>query len=223
MSGQGDFTMSKAIIVIGIHQEELAFGEQVVELLDGSGIDVLRIEQGLSSRKPVFDDLFYYTTQHQEIYLQLRQQIKKKCDLLIDLHSGINESGACADIFCKHVNMLDCLKTVFKKRSNIHRPLPRPIRLTRIVENSERIDEPAEGNEEPYTKIRDPKIRNQGYPVCLTVIPQAVWASKNFIYVGLEIYLPGPNTGTMEDWRFTAKIVESVLKCYRSLRSNPPG
>ncbi len=107
------FTMSKAIIVIGIHQEELAFGERVVELLDGSGIDVLRIEQGLSSRRPVFDDLFYYTTQHQEIYLQLRQQIKKRCDLLIDLHSGINESGACADIFCKHVNMLDCLKTVY--------------------------------------------------------------------------------------------------------------
>ena len=200
--------MSKAIIVIGIHQEELAFGERVVELLDGSGIDVLRIEQGLSSKKPVFDDLFYYTTQHQEIYLQLRQQIKKRCALLIDLHSGINESGACADIFCKHVNMLDCLKTVFKKCSNIHSPLPGPIRLTRIIEHSE--------------EILDTKIRNQGYPVCLTVIPQAVWASKAFIYVGLEIYLPEPNAGTMEDWRFTAEIVESILKCDESLRSNLP-
>lgn len=213
MSGQDDLTMSKAIIVIGIHQEELAFGEQVVELLDGSGIDVLRIEQGLSSKKPVFDDLFYYTTQHQEIYLQLRQQIKKRCALLIDLHSGINESGACADIFCKHVNMLDCMKTVFKKCSNIHGPLPGPIRLTRIIENFE--------EEEPDPKIRNPKIRNQGYPVCLTVIPQSVWASKHFIYVGLEIYLPRPNTGTMKDWRFTAKIVEFILKCDRSLRSNP--
>ncbi len=200
--------MSKAIIVIGIHQEELAFGERVVELLDGSGIDVLRIEHGLPSRKPVFDDLFYYTTRHQEIYFQLRQQIKKRYDLLIDLHSGINESGACADIFCKHVNMLDCLKTVSKKCSNIHCPLPGPIRLIRIIEDSEKIDDLAEGNED-----WDTKIRNQGYPVCLTVIPRAVWASKVFIYVGLEIYLPRPDSGTIEDWQFAAEIVESILKC----------
>ena len=84
----------------------------MVELLNGSGIEVLRIEQGLTSRKPVFDDLFYYTTRHQEIYLQLRQQIKKRYDLLIDLHSGINESGTCADIFCKHVDLLDCMASI---------------------------------------------------------------------------------------------------------------
>ncbi len=119
--------------------------------------------------------------------------------------------------------MLDCLKTVYKKCSNIHSPLPGPIRLTRIIENSEEIDDLSEGNKELDTKIRNTKIRNQGYPVCLTVIPQAVWASKAFIYVGLEIYLPEPNAGTMEDWRFTAEIVESVLKCDQSLRSNPPG
>ena len=208
--------MSKAILVIGIHKEELAFGERVVELLDGSGIDVLRIEQGLSSKKPVFDDLFYYTTRHQEIYLQLRQQVKKRYDLLIDLHSGINESGACAEIFCKHVDLLDCLKTVSKKCSDIHCPLSGPIRLTRIIEDSGKIDDPAERNEEMDTKIRE-----QEYPFCLTVIPQAVWASQDFIYVGLEIYLPRPDAGTMEDWRFTAEIVGSILKCGQSLRSNP--
>ena len=65
-------------------------------------------------------------------------------------------------------------------------------------------------------------IRNQGYPACLTVIPRAVWASKDFIYVGLEIYLPRPDAGTMEDWRFTKEIVESILKCDESLRSNLP-
>ncbi len=209
--------MSKVILVIGIHREELAFGERVAELLEESGIDVLRIEQGLSSKKPVFDDLFYYTTRHQEIYLQLRQQVKKRYDLLIDLHSGINEPGACAEIFCKHVDLLDCLKTVSKKCSNIRCPLPGPIRLTRIIEDSEKIDDPAEGNEEMDTKIRD-----QGYPFCLTVIPKAVWASKDFIYVGLEIYLPRPDAGTMEDWQFTAEIVESILKCDESLRNNPP-
>ena len=207
--------MSKAIIVIGIHREELAFGERVAELLEESGIEVLRIEQGLSGKNPVFDDLFYYTTQHQEIYLQLRQQIKKRYDLLIDLHSGINESGACADIFCKHVDLLNCLKTVSKKCSNIRCALPGPIRLTRIIENSEEIDDTAEGNKET-----DTKIRVQGYPVCLTVIPQAVWASKDFIYVGLEIYLPRPDAGTMEDWQFTKEIVESILKCDEFLRSN---
>lgn len=210
--------MSKAIIVIGIHQEELAFGERVAELLDGSMISVLRIEQGLSNKKPIFDDLFYYTTQHQEIYLRLRQQVKKKYDLLIDLHSGINESGACADIFCKHVNMLDCLKTVSKQCSNIHCSLPEPIRLIRIIEDSERTHDPNAGQEEP-----DGKTPQNIYPICRTVIPQAIWASKDFVYVGLEIYLPRPDAGTMEDWRFTAEIVECILKCDESLKSNSPG
>jgi hypothetical protein len=143
--------------------------------------------------------------------------IKKYIDLLIDLHSGINEPGACAEIFCKHVDLLDCLKTVSKKCSNIRCPLPDPIRLTRIIEDSEKIDDPAEGSEE-----MDTKIRNQGYPVCLTVIPHAVWASKDFIYVGLEIYLPRPDAGTLEDWQFAAEIVECILKCDESLRSKPP-
>ncbi|MEA3547911.1 MAG: hypothetical protein U9R66_09630 [Thermodesulfobacteriota bacterium] len=66
----------------------------------------------------------------------------------------------------------------------------------------------------------DTQIRVQGYPVCLTVIPHAVWASKDFIYVGLEIYLPRPDAGTLEDWQFAAEIVECILKCDESLRSN---
>jgi len=209
--------MSKPILAIGIHKEELAFGERVAELLDGSMISVLRIEQGLSNKKPIFDDLFYYTTRHLEIYLQLCQQVKKRYDLLIDLHSGINESGACADIFCKHVNMLDCLKTISKQYSNIRCPLYGPIRLIRIIEDSEKNDDPAERNEEMDTKIRD-----QGYPICRTVIPRAVWASKDFVYVGLEIYLPRPDAGTMKDWQFTTEIVEYILKCDESLRNNPP-
>lgn len=209
--------MSKPILVIGIHKEELAFGERVAELLEESGIDVLHIDQGLSNRKPIFDDLFYYTTRHLEIYLQLRQQVKKRYDLLIDLHSGINESGVCADIFCKHVNMLDCLKTVSKKCSNIRCPLPESIRLIRIIEDSEEIDDPAVENEAP-----DGKTPQNIYHVCRTVIPQAVWASKDFIYVGLEIYLPRPDAGTMKDWQFTTEIVEYILECDESLRNNPP-
>jgi len=53
------------------------------------------------------------------------------------------------------------------------------------------------------------------------VIPQAVWASKDFIYVGLEIYLPRPDAGTLEDWQLAAEIVECILKCDESL-NNPP-
>jgi hypothetical protein len=54
------------------------------------------------------------------------------------------------------------------------------------------------------------------------VIPHAVWASKDFIYVGLEIYLPRPDAGTLEDWQFAAEIVECILKCDESLKSKPP-
>ncbi len=44
--------MSKAIIVIGIHHKELLFGMRVSEVVKETGIDVLKIEQGLSSKKP---------------------------------------------------------------------------------------------------------------------------------------------------------------------------
>jgi len=33
-----------------------------------------------------------------KLYLQLYQQIKRRYQLLIDLHSGLDENGPCADI-----------------------------------------------------------------------------------------------------------------------------
>ena len=79
------------------------------------------------------------------------------------------------------------------------------------------INDPAKENEE-----LDAKTHNNIYRVCRTVIPQVVWASKDFIYVGLEIYLPRPDARAIEDWRFAAEIVKSILKCDESLRNNLP-
>ncbi|MEF3168990.1 MAG: hypothetical protein K6360_06605 [Deltaproteobacteria bacterium] len=45
--------MPGTLLIIGIHREELAFGEQVARLLAGSScMDVLKIESGLSDRRP---------------------------------------------------------------------------------------------------------------------------------------------------------------------------
>jgi hypothetical protein len=208
--------VAETILVIGIHREELTFGKRVAELSEGSRIDVLHIGQGLSSKKPVFDDLFYYTTRHREIYLQLHQQLKKKYGTVIDLHTGINESGRCADVFCKHINLLDCLETTLKKRSDIPCRLPGTIQLVRIVADSTETNQPS-------MNIRKEDAKQEKYAVCRTVIPQTVWASKDFVYVGLEIYLPRPGMGSRKDWLFTANIIDCIYKCGESFRNDSLG
>jgi len=88
--------MVDTLLVTGIHREELDFGDQVATLLDREKIELIRIPQGISHERKG-NDPFYYNICHREIYLQLRQQIKSDCRLLIDLHCGLNEVSRCAD------------------------------------------------------------------------------------------------------------------------------
>ena len=88
------------VVIIGAHREELEFGERVAEGL-GPQISVLRIPEGISGHRPRPDEVFYYETRHRELYLQLRQQLRGRYKLAIDLHRGLNQPGRCADVYCR--------------------------------------------------------------------------------------------------------------------------
>jgi hypothetical protein len=89
-----------ALVVIGIHREELAFGREVVDGLPAGEADVLEIPDGLSGRRPRPDQCFRYDVVHEALYLQLLPHVCGRHRLLIDLHAGLDENGPCADLIC---------------------------------------------------------------------------------------------------------------------------
>jgi hypothetical protein len=89
------------LLVIGIHREELAFGEAVAAGLDRGRFDVLKIPEGLSGRHPRADQRFHFDTLHRELYLQLLPHIQPRHTRVIDLHTGLDPQGPCADIYSR--------------------------------------------------------------------------------------------------------------------------
>lgn len=85
--------MRKTLLIIGVHVEELRFGERVAEGAKELGIDVLRIKHGLSNDRFLYSNLFCYDTFLQELYLQTHMQIRGNYSLAIDLHTGFQPGG----------------------------------------------------------------------------------------------------------------------------------
>jgi hypothetical protein len=92
---------ANTLLVIGIHREELAFGEAVAAGLDRGRFDVLSIPEGLSGRHPRADQRFHFDTLHRELYLQLLPHIQTRHTRVIDLHTGLDPHGPGADIYCR--------------------------------------------------------------------------------------------------------------------------
>jgi len=180
------------ILVIGIHREELAFGRSVADVVPNS-VRIVQIDKGLSHKKSFYKSGFYHSTVHREIYLQLHQQIKGKTDLIIDLHTGINTSGRCADILSAEVSMLCRIK---KQLDNVkYHPLSPP------------------GEERLYEIIPTDKRREKGrslFPACHTIIPRRIWDEPTYIYVGLEIYLQESGEGTPTDFEYATKLIHML-------------
>lgn len=160
---------AQTVLVTGVHVEELDFGDEVSKLVDTRHLDLLRIAKGVPQRCTDVDQQFHYETRQRELYLQLHQQVKRRYRLLIDLHSGWDDNGPCADIYCHNPDVLDGLRVVLKKAS-----LSERVRLIRIVDQPEL---PAS------MTLADGEAR--------TSIPALVWSSDRPVYVGLEVYLPG--------------------------------
>lgn len=197
-----DQGVGKTLLIIGVHVEELCFGERVAEGAKELGIDVLRIEHGLSNDRFLYANLFYYDTFLRELYLQTHMQIQGKYSLAIDLHTGFNQAGCCADVFCKETCVLDCLHSVLQNRLIRGSLLSKKVRLMKIVKDM---------------AVR-PKLADPGYLPCKTFIPETVWDGRHYHYVGLEIYLPRPGQGSREDCLFARQLVKCIHECGRKLK-----
>lgn len=115
---------AKTLLVIGIHREELAFGQAVAAGLDRSRVDVLSITEGLSGRHPRPDQCFHHDILHRALYLQILPHMQGR-DLLIDLHTGQDSQAPRSDLYCRDTGRLaDLLAPA--------RALPSPPRLVSL-------------------------------------------------------------------------------------------
>jgi len=195
MNGSINSTDIRTGLVIGIHKKELGFGRQVAAILPETYIRIIQIDQGLPQQKSFNGRGYYYSAFHREIYLQLHQQVKSKIDLLIDLHTGINEPGCCADIFCSDKHLLGRIKeTLNESRMNFF-DHSQAVRLYKIT-----------------TVSSKEHAASSRFPVCHTIIPHTVWESAQYSYVGLEIYLQEAGKGKQADWVYGTGLVESIIK-----------
>lgn len=183
--------LKDTLLVTGIHREELGFGDRVSELLDPARIDVLRIPCGVSQVPSGPDDRFYFDARHREIYLQLRQQVRGRYRLLIDLHSGLNESGNSADIYCHDERFLRCLRGQIAQL-----PKLQGVRLIKIIAQ----DEPAVPKDARSVTAWDAR----------TWIPNAIWQGHRPLYVGVEVYLPTEGEGERADWDYARQVINRI-------------
>jgi len=192
--------MIPSALVVGIHQRERDYGQNVARILSDSGIKILCIHKGLPQPADFDGNPFYYSAYLREIYLQLHQQIKKEFGLMIDLHTGINETGRCADIFCNNTRLLDTVNDLLKKNTNNDFSADEPVQLIRITEKTSR---------KKNTRHKQPR---NIYPICHSVIPKSVWKANKYLYVGLEIYLENPGKGTEADWLYGSRLINIIRK-----------
>lgn len=182
-----------ALLIIGIHREELAFGERVAEGLGPELIDLLRIPAGISGRRPQPDQVFYYELRHRELYLQIKAQIHGRYSLVVDLHCGLDQAGPCADVISRDTGLLACVERQATERFGAT-PRSRPVRAVLL--------EGQASNPSPPGVARG-----------RTVIPPGVWDDPALCYVGLEVYLRRPGTGDERDWALARWLTRAVLAC----------
>lgn len=191
-----------AILVVGVHSEELGFGLKTAQLVDNS-VEVVRITSGLSNKKSVYRSGFYHSTAHREMYLQLHQQLKGRADLVIDLHTGINEIGRCADILSADTHLLHTMKL----------KLNAPVQHLLSSTGEERLYQiiQAEGKKEKAGTM---------FSACHTIIPRHIWSGHEYIYAGLEIYLHEPGEGTPADCEYAAQLISMLCFSVDSTSKN---
>ncbi len=185
---------AEAVLVTGVHAEELEFGDRVSRRLEPSGgLETLRIPEGVPQRCDDVEQQFRYETRQRELYLQLHQQVKGRFGLLIDLHSGYDESGTSADVYCRDPALLDCVGCQVRDIRLRHR-----VRLLRIVAPGERAGVPT-GRIEAAARTR---------------IPPVIWEHDKPVYVGLEIYLPDRRDGRRDGEVLAQRLIEILQRCH---------
>lgn len=184
---------ARAVLVIGVHREELDFGDRVAESLDAGRIEILRIPRGLPARRPSQEEAFYYRTNHQELYLQMLPQIRGRYRLVIDLHCGINEPEPCADLFSADPELLDCVCSSCRSSGQAHGEEVRAVLL---------------GEADPGTTSADTAMLRAH-----TIIPEPIWNNPEFRYLGLEIFMPVIGADDPAARALAQNLIGSLIDC----------
>lgn len=161
-----DAPVARALLVIGIHRQELAFGQRVARALRAvsAPIDVLEIPEGLSGQRPRPDELFRYETLHKALYGQLLPHVQPAHRLVIDLHTGEDAAGPCADLFSARPALRDCLRQA----------LAPGWRAPGVAD---------------AVRVRVLPLGGDARSPARTEIPPQVWNSARFDYLAIEVYL----------------------------------
>jgi hypothetical protein len=195
------------LLVIGVHREERHFGEAVAARLPQARFDLLRIEQGLSGRRPGPDELDAYRLRHRALYAQILDHISPAHLVLLDLHTGFDEAGPCADVLCADAELLRCVERRGVPSGPDVDPDTRKIRGVRLVAGQPRVQPCAPARAAPEPAAEDP------WPSLRPHIPQAVWCADHYLYIGIEIYLLTPANPTDADIAFGAAVVRAAAEC----------
>ena len=180
-----------ALLVVGVHREERAFGEVVAAGLDHGLVDVLVIPDGLSGQRPGPHGHFHYDMLHRALYLQLLPHMIDRYVLLIDLHTGKHPSGPSADLICAD----DALRA----------------ELSAMIDN----DAVAASHE-----VRIIALGSGAALHARTVIPTQVWRNPAFRYLGIEIYLPDAPHGWLAGERLARRVVTVAAQCLETAVAN---
>lgn len=172
------------LLVIGIHREELAFGQAVAGELDLAQVAVLEIPEGLSGQQPSAARRFQYEALHRALYQQLLPHVLNRHRLLVDLHSGFDPQLG-ADLICADPALCACLRTA--------------------VAGAERL---------AGVEVRVVPLGDEGADLhARTIIPPQVWRNPAFLYLGLEIYLTEPADGWPAACELARELIGIAAGC----------
>lgn len=200
--------MFRTGLIIGAHREELAFGERTSNRIKKSGIEVIRMLDGIPNCRTRGELKSSQKTDLDNLYSRIHRKVCGKYDLVIDLHSGLCEEEWSADIFSSEMGFLDFMDAGLKKifRDKFH--LPDKIRLFKILRNDQAA-----------------KAFDDRFPVCLAFVPENIVNGKHYHYVGLEVYLTSQE-GCRSEYRLSRRLILAVHECaigYASRKENGIG
>ncbi|GEM_PF-1706660 len=205
--GGRDRVRAQTLLVVGVHREERAFGEAVAAQLPAADFDLLRIAHGLSGRRPDPDELAAYRRRHQALYAQILDYVTPDHRIVVDLHTGYDEAGPCADVLCGHVDVLRCIEQEAVTTPAGTPPAVETLRAVLLV------------NEQPAmspTATTDGILAStaeQRWSCLKPDIPQAVWRTGRHLYIGVEVYLPTAADDAGADAPFGAAVVSAAAHC----------
>jgi hypothetical protein len=179
----------EAILVIGVHREELAFGDAVAAGLGSGAPDVLRIPEGVPRACSAPNRRFYSETAHHEIYRQLHHETRRRASMLIDLHCGRDPEGG-ADLYCHDARFLRAAGGRLAARG-----LKKHVRLIKILDATT-------GRPDACPPGLD--------AIAHTWIPRDVWETGPPLYVGLEVYTADEDAVRPEDAAFARAVIDAL-------------